>query len=194
MALGGGGMKPRLAIVLVHYPVLDRQSEVVTTAITNLDLHDIARSAYTYDVDQFIVVHPVEAQRRLALRVREHWVEGSGARRIPDRKPPMTRLSVVASFDEAVAGLRPQVELWATSASPNRATLGYAQARQRLSSGNGTVAIIFGTGWGLAPAVFERATHVLEPISSCRSDGYNHLSVRAAAAIMLDRLLSRDGR
>ena len=187
-------MKTKLVVILVHYPVLDRQGEVVTTAITNLDLHDIARSAYTYDAEQFIVVHPVEAQRRLALRVREHWVEGSGARRIPDRKPPMTRLSVVPSFDDAIANLSKPLELWATSAATTHADLSYTAARARLNGEARTVALIFGTGWGLAPAVFERATHVLAPILSRRDDGYNHLSVRAAAAIMLDRLLGGEGR
>src|SRR5690606_14363961 len=41
----------RVAAVLVHHPVLDRAGEVVTTAITNLDLHDIARSAHTYGLE-----------------------------------------------------------------------------------------------------------------------------------------------
>ena len=57
----------------------------MTTAITNLDLHDIARSAHTYGLSDFFVAHPIAAQRELAERVREHWVTGSGARRIPDR-------------------------------------------------------------------------------------------------------------
>ena len=34
-------MTRRLAIALVHYPVLDGKGEVVTTAITNLDVHDL---------------------------------------------------------------------------------------------------------------------------------------------------------
>ena len=47
--------------------------------------------------------------------------------------------------------------------------------------------LVFGTGWGLAPEVFDRGWTVLEPI---RGRGvYNHLPVRAAAAIILDRLL-----
>jgi tRNA (guanine37-N1)-methyltransferase len=53
------------------------------------------------------------------------------------------------------------------------------------------VLIVLGTGWGLAPSVHARAHARLEPIRSPRADGYNHLSVRAAAAIMFDRLLGR---
>ncbi len=184
----------RLTLALLHHPVVDRDGSVVTTAITNLDLHDIARSAHTYDVERFFVVHPVLAQRTLAERVRSHWVDGSGARRIPDRKPAMSRLAVVPTLDDVLSGLEAPVELWATSASADAPTVSHPAARGLLSEGEGTVLLLFGTGWGLAPSVFERADRVLDPIRSPRRDGYNHLSVRAAVAIILDRLLGYEGR
>ena len=53
----------RVALALVHHPVLDRAGDVVTTAITNLDLHDMARSARTYGVSDLFIVHPIAAQR-----------------------------------------------------------------------------------------------------------------------------------
>jgi len=49
--------------------------------------------------------------------------------------------------------------------------------------------ITFGTGWGLADEIMQRADWLLAPIRSPRADGFNHLSVRAAAAITFDRLL-----
>ena len=181
----------RVAVALLHHPVLDRQREIVTTAITNLDLHDIARSAFTYGVSPFFVSHPVAAQRELARRVRQHWVAGSGARRIPDRKPPMTELRVVEHLDEAIAALDPPVALWATSAKAEGERLSFSRAHELVrAEGEGSVLVVLGTGWGLAPSVFERAQHVLAPIESPRSDGYNHLSVRAAAAIIFDRLMA----
>lgn len=186
-------MTRSVALALLHHPVVDRQGEVVTSAITNLDIHDIARSAFTYGVDRFYVAHPVEAQRALALRIRSHWVEGSGALRIPDRQRALSRLEVVDSLDRAVAELEPPVEIWATTAAVGSPRLGYGEARARLSQGRGTVLLVFGTGWGLAPSVLDRSSHVLAPIRSPRSDGYNHLSVRAAAAIILDRLFANEG-
>lgn len=186
-------MTRSVALALLHHPVVDRHGEVVTSAITNLDLHDIARSAFTYGVDRFYAVHPVEAQRALALCIKSHWVEGSGALRIPDRQRALSRLEVVDSLDRAIEELAPPVELWATSAAAGPARLGYAEARGRLRQGQGTVLLVFGTGWGLAPSVMGRSSHVLEPIRSPRSDGYNHLSVRAAAAIILDRLCGNEG-
>lgn len=179
----------RVAVALVHYPVLDRQKSVVTTAITNLDLHDIARSAHSYGLSDYFVVHPIAAQRELAERVRAHWVEGgSGARRIPDRSPALELLRIVPDLEDAIRALG-EPEIWTTSAAERGELLDYAAARRRLEQPGPPVLILFGTGWGLADSVYERATHRLEPIRSPRPDGYNHLSVRAAAAISFDRLL-----
>lgn len=181
----------RVAAALLHHPVLDREARVVTTAITNLDLHDIARSAHTYGLGELFIVHPVAAQRELATRIREHWVSGSGARRIPDRSPPMRMLAIVPSLDDAIDALGGAVELWATSARTGDAPpLEHAVARERLGAEGPPVLIVFGTGWGLADEVLARSDAQLAPIVSPRSDGYNHLSVRAAAAILFDRLLA----
>ena len=182
----------RVAVLLAHHPVLDRQRAVVTTAITNLDLHDIARSAFTFGLSDFYVAHPVAAQRTLAERVQSHWLTGSGARRIPDRKPPMGLLRVVDSLDAALSdfGQGGAVELWVTSASDaGCAVLDHESARELLAGEGAPVLLVLGTGWGLADEVVERASARLAPIRSPRADGYNHLSVRAAAAIMFDRLL-----
>jgi len=179
----------RVAAALVHHPVLDRQGAVVTTAITNLDLHDIARSVHTYGLDALYVVHPISAQRELALRVKEHWTTGSGARRIPDRKPAIAGLEIVETLEDAMRACGPDVEVWTTSASLREPSVTHAEGRARLAGEGPPVLIVFGTGWGLAEAVNTRAHAHLAPIVSLRTDGYNHLSVRAAAAILFDRLL-----
>lgn len=182
----------RLAVALIHYPVFDRGRATVTSAITNIDLHDIARSAFTYGLSDFFVVHPIAAQRELARRIQSHWVAGAGGIRIPDRAPAMGLLRVVADLDEALGALGDGGEppsLWTTSASPNpRDVLGFAAAREKLSEAGPPVLIALGTGWGLADEIHERAIGCLEPIRSPREDGYNHLSVRAAAAIIFERL------
>ncbi len=179
----------RIACALVHHPVLDREANIVTAAITNIDLHDISRSSLTFGLSDFFVVHPVLAQRKLAERIREHWVEGSGGRRIPDRKPALAAMRVVESLGDALSALG-EPELWTTSARPvGQRLLTIQDARARLRQDGPPVLLCFGTGWGLAPEIHEMATAHLEPIASPRSDGYNHLSVRAAAAILFDRLL-----
>jgi hypothetical protein len=179
-----------VALALVHYPVLDRGGSVVTSAVTNLDVHDIARSAHTFGVGDYFIVHPVAAQRELVSRIRAHWVEGSGAKRIPDRKPAMEGVRIVSSLDEAIGELGAP-ELWTTSAAPRDPddSLAFDEARRRIRSEGPPVLICFGTGWGLASEVMARTSERLAPIRSPRQDGYNHLSVRGAAAIILDRLL-----
>ena len=181
----------RVAVALLHYPVVDRDGREVTTAITNLDVHDIARSAYTYGVERYFVVHPIDAQRALVDRVREHWVVGAGRLRIPDRQEPMRAVQPVPDLATACAlwSEGDPLELWTTSASSDGTTLSHAQARIRLQENGARVLLVFGTGWGLSPAVHDKCAQRLTPIVSPRPDGYNHLSVRAAAAIMFDRLL-----
>jgi hypothetical protein len=37
--------KAAVYLALLHYPVYDKNHQVVTTAVTNMDIHDIARRA-----------------------------------------------------------------------------------------------------------------------------------------------------
>ena len=181
-----------VSIVLLHHPVLDRDAEVVTTAITNLDVHDISRSARAYGCHSFFVVHPVSAQRELCDRIREHWVTGSGKRRIPDRAHALALVRTVPSFSDVIEELggRDRVRVWATAAqSRGRSITSFADARAAVSEDDRHLVILLGTGWGLAPQCLDDADRLIEPIVSGRGDGWNHLSVRAACAIVLDRLL-----
>jgi hypothetical protein len=180
----------RVAIALVHHPVLDGQGAIVTTAVTNLDVHDLARSARTYGCSDYFVVHPIAAQRELVERIREHWTEGSSGKRIPDRREALGVLRVVASLTEAFDALggRDGVEVWVTAARALGPALSFVEARDRLQGEGKPVLLTFGTGWGLAPEVIDLADALLEPIVAVRGD-YNHLSVRSACAIALDRLL-----
>ncbi|HTB76491.1 MAG TPA: RNA methyltransferase [Polyangiaceae bacterium] len=179
----------RLAIALVHHPVLDGQGAIVTTAVTNLDVHDLARSARTYGCSDYFVAHPIAAQRELVTRIREHWTSGSSGKRIPDRREALGVLRIVESLDAAVEALggRSAVEIWATAARELGPTLSFAEARTRMEGEGRAVLLVFGTGWGLAPIVVAESDALLEPIRAV-VDGYNHLSVRSACAIALDRL------
>jgi hypothetical protein len=180
----------RLAIALVHHPVLDAQGAIVTSAITNLDVHDLARSARTYGASDYFVVHPITAQRELVQKICEHWQTGSSGKRIPDRKIALQLVRVVPSLEDAYTALggRESVEVWATAARELGSLEGEA-ARARAREGEKPLLLLFGTAWGLAPAIVRCADAVLAPI---RGGGdYNHLSVRAACAIVLDRLRGR---
>src|SRR5882724_2337338 len=134
-----------VSAVLIHHPILDRERTIVTGAITNLDIHDISRSAHTYGLAAFYIAHPIAAQRELAARVREHWLTGSGSRRIPDRVPPMRGLHIVSTLDEALQSSGEGTEMWVTSAQASGDCLSYAAAREQVMGDGPPVLLVFGT-------------------------------------------------
>jgi len=182
-----------LFIALIHHPVLNRNGRIVTSAITSLDLHDIARSSRAYGVRAFFVVHPIAEQREFAAAVIGHWMAGYGRAFDHRRREALELVRIVSSLDEALAdaqsisGARPIVIH--TSARTSAGT-GYDELRLRLAAPDAPPAmILLGTGFGLAPEVAARADIELTAIQG--TSDYNHLSVRAAASIILDRLRGR---
>ena len=180
-----------LAIALVHHPVLDRRGDVVTSAVTNLDIHDLARLATTYNLSRYYLVTPATEQQLLASRIIGHWQQGTGAIYNPDRCQALDCLQVVSSFDDALADWRslvgPEGVAMLTGAS-HQEGLDYPQA-QTLAVDQ-PVMLVFGTGRGLAPELYTPDRPCLAPV---RAGQYNHLSVRTAAAIMLDRVIGEQG-
>jgi hypothetical protein len=182
-----------LFVALIHYPVLNRNGRVVTSAITSLDLHDIARSARTYSVRAVYVVHPVAEQREFASRVLDHWRLNYGRLYDSRRREALELVEVVEDLNaaieasEMVARASPLLVYTSASASGGAS---YAQLRGKLEDPAGPpIMIMFGTGFGLAPAIRARADIILDAV---RGPGnYNHLSVRAAASVILDRLAGR---
>jgi hypothetical protein len=182
-----------VALALVHHPVIDRRGDLVTTAVTNLDIHDLARTARTYGVRRFYVVTPLEEQQRLVERIIGHWRQGHGAGYNPDRAEAFTLVVTVASLEEALRDWqalsgRPIMPILTGAAR----TEGISWRDCREIAATKDILLVFGTGWGLAPELFERGWTVLEPVTG--TGEYNHLPVRAAAAIILDRLLGRPER
>jgi hypothetical protein len=69
------------------------------------------------------------------------------------------------------------------------ATVTYSGLREQLRKSKQPFLLLFGTGWGLTEEVMERADVVLTPVKG--PGEYNHLSVRSAVAIILDRLMGQ---
>jgi len=179
-----------LALALLHYPVYNKRHEVVTTALTNLDLHDIARSARTFGLERFYIVTPSVEQRNLAERITGHWQEGWGADYNPDRREALGIVRICPDLKSAVSDLQTAfakpVRTIITGAAQRAGSITFTTFRQMLAEADQPYLLLLGTGWGLTDECFAAADHVLEPIAGAGS--YNHLSVRSAAAIMLDRL------
>jgi tRNA (guanine37-N1)-methyltransferase len=181
-------------LALLHHPVYDKNKQVVTTAVTNMDIHDIARSARTYGVRAFYVVTPVKALQKLALKILEHWEIGYGSQYNTTRKEALSVARIRDSLDDVLIDIEGQTGekplVIVTSARAGEGRISFAALKEMLIREARPFLILLGTGWGLAESVFAQANYVLEPIEGTAD--YNHLSVRSAAAIMLDRLLRRD--
>jgi hypothetical protein len=169
------------AVALVHHPVVDQTGAEVTTALTNLDLHDIARSCRTYGIDRYFIVHPVPAQREMVERIVQHWHTDP---RHEFRREALDLVQTVATLEDAIAAC-PGGKVVTTTARRTPGAISFATARALPD-----VLLVLGTGFGLADAVMTRADHVLAPIVG--PTPYNHLSVRSACAILLDRLYGID--
>jgi len=75
-----------------------------------------------------------------------------------------------------------------TGASFEGDLLKFTELREMLQNSNLSYVLIFGTGSGIVAEVVSMANYRLEPI---RGQGnYNHLAVRSAVAIVLDRVMS----
>ncbi len=183
--------KAAFYVALIHYPVINKEGKVIASSLTNLDLHDIARLCRTYGVRRYFVVQPLSHQRRLAEELLEYWQKGYGGVYNPDRQEALKILRVVPALEVALQEITSESQspiLLGTDARPEYATLDYAAARAKIAKG-GAYLLLLGTAWGLAPKLLESCHYVLAPIKGRAEDGYNHLSVRSAAAIILDRLL-----
>ena len=180
-------------VALLHYPVYDKNRQIVTTAVTNMDIHDIARSGRTYGIKGFFVVIPVKALQRLALKIIDHWERGYGSQYNATRKEALALARVKDTLDDVLIdleqeyGVKPRIVV--TSARSGGRRTSFAQLQDMLINTTHPFLIILGTGWGLTETIISQSDYVLEALEGWTD--YNHLSVRSAAAIILDRLLGR---
>lgn len=168
---------------LVHYPVYNREGDIVATSVTPLDLHDLGRIGATFGVKGFFIVNALASQRLLVAEMIYHWKEGLGGNHSPHRRRALSPAEVTATTAEAFdlvaaqEGAEPFVA--ATSARrvgktvPAEELLGKAEGRP--------VLVLFGTGYGMTRDLMAAADCVLDPIEG--GTDFNHLPVRAAMAI-----------
>ncbi|ADW18527.1 Protein of unknown function DUF2168 [Desulfobulbus propionicus DSM 2032] len=180
----------KVDLALVHFPVINRSGETIGSAVTNLDLHDIARAGRTYGIGTYWVVTPFEEQQLLARQIVGHWTQGYGGSVNPDRSEALSLITVCATIEEAINGATRQfgaTPLVLATCAKQVHTVGYAEIRRQIWREDRPVLLLFGTAWGLSPEVLAMADGILPPL--CGNTEFNHLSVRSAASIIMDRLL-----
>lgn len=180
-----------LHAALIHYPIINKRKDIVCTSVTNLDIHDFGRIATTYGLQRVWIVHPYEGQKRFVRRVLKHWRDGWGGTYNPRRKESLTRIELtddIASMTLEIERLYGETPvLVGTSAQRTINTVEYSEVRRWLhEKPDRPTCIVFGTGWGMHEEAMEQFDYMLPPIDGPTQ--WNHLSVRAAAAIIMDRL------
>ena len=182
--------KTNIHLALVHFPVYNKIGEVVVSSVTTLDVHDISRVCRTYGVGTFYVVTPLKTQQELVERLVGHWLKGHGAEYNPTRKEALLKTVVKNNLDDAVkditeqCGKKPRIVVTGAKEAPK--SIGYTALKGKLKQGDPTL-LVFGTGWGLEKNLVQSADHALLPIEGVNE--FNHLPVRGAISIILDRLL-----
>ena len=187
-------MKSPLYVGLVHYPIYDKNFNVIATAITNYDLHDISRSAKTYGVKKYFIIHHIKGQLDMVHKIMNFWESPTGRNYNGYRTQAFDIVDIRPSIEAAVEavtaaeGKRPYVVT--TDARTYANTISYKELRQKREEDDTPILLLFGTGYGMTKETMEKFDFILEPIYGAGE--YNHLSVRSAAAIILDRLAGED--
>lgn len=191
----------RTHLALVHHPCVDRTGKVITTSLTNFDIHDLARSSLTYGLAGYHLVTPIAVHREKAEHIANLWREEAAER--PGRGLADSRahaLQLVRTADRIETAI---AEITAEHGEPPIVVATSAKAGAFPGAGRRTpiellaeavtftapVLLLLGTGWGLAEPLIPSISRVLAPIDG--ASDWNHLSVRSAGAILLDRLFGR---
>jgi hypothetical protein len=171
-------IKKDVSVVLLHEDMHDKQGKVVTTSLTLIDVHDIARSSRTFGATNCFIAHPSPTLQRLSRTLKTHWESGFGATYNPNLDDAISKIHLRT-------GKLPT--LVATSGRRGPGKLSFTDMRNKIEASEDPFLIMIGTGWGMRPELFARANIFLGPIEG--TETYNFLSCRSATAIILDRLL-----
>jgi hypothetical protein len=190
-AVERGSHYANISLILTHYPVYNKNKDVVVSSVTTLDIHDLARIAKTFGLGTFFIVTPLKSQIALIERVFSHWKTGYGSSYNPTRKEAFGNTRVVDNLGSVSRlimdheGKRPKIIATGAKKVPNSIKF---NEMKKIINFKDPFAILLGSGWGLEKDIIMKSDYILEPIEGVGD--YNHLPVRGAAAIILDRLLS----
>ena len=179
-----------LSICLVHYPVLLKTKNPGASSLTNLDIHDIARSSCAYGLGGLYVSTPLSDQAQILREILRYWTLGAGAASNPDRAQALSLVRHVPEIADAVADIAErtgQRPLMLGSSAEWRKPPVYAPRMVRAALASGPVLLLLGTSHGLAPEALAACDGQLRPLRFL--DTYRRFSVRAAATACLDRIL-----
>ena len=181
-------------LALVHYPIQNIKGEIIKTSLTNLDIQDIARSCMAYGIKKYFITHPIKEQRKLGQNVLDYWRKSTSSKNNSTKHSALENVEINNSINSTIKkiskihGTRPKVV--ATDGRIMHNMVNYSDIKRKLTTDDTPYLFLFGTGWGLAKEVLDNSDYILKPVGSYYD--YNHLSVRSAVAIILDRIFGCD--
>jgi tRNA (guanine37-N1)-methyltransferase len=188
---------PSHYVALMHDEVLaNPENRVGTTSVMSIDIHDIARASSTYGLKQFFIVTPLIDQQKIIKKFFSFWRSDTGVAYNANRNEALNLVSVVDRLDQAMNEIEAKEGkeplLIGTSARKMAGKMISFYDQEMIFEQGCPVLMLLGTGQGLADQLLGRCDYILNPIHGF-SD-FNHLSVRSAAAIIMDRWLGLNER
>ena len=89
-------------IGLVHGPIRSKDGKEITTSVTNLDIHDIARTARTFGFKRYFLITPIKNQQAMVKKILGFWEADSGLIYNPDRKNALSEAEVIDTIEVAI--------------------------------------------------------------------------------------------
>jgi hypothetical protein len=187
-------MLNKIYVALIHYPILSKENNIISTAVTNFDIHDISRTSKTYGIKEFFVVTNLPSQIQICENVLGYWTKGFGKRHNPNRNEALSVATLKSYLEDVLEAIEEQEgekpKIVFTSAKPREKEISFEKMSEVLKKDTAPILILYGTGWGMPEEIRKLSHYDLEPIRG--KGNFNHLSVRAAVAISLDRLIGEE--
>ncbi|MBC8313410.1 MAG: RNA methyltransferase [Candidatus Cloacimonetes bacterium] len=184
-------MIENLFVGLVHFPVYNRNHKIVATSITNIDLHDISRSCKTFGVKKFFIINPQKSQKEIFMRLKKFWQTDFAKEYNINRFDAFEIMEFYHDIKSVKFWIKNNYKknpiIISTSARKCEDNVNFSEVKNRIQESIPKL-ILFGTGYGLSDELIKNCDINLSPIIGEKN--YNHLSVRSAIAIILDRLIS----
>ena len=184
---------PSHYVALMHGDVLvGEERKPGVTSVTSIDIHDIARSSKTYGVEEFFIVTPLIDQQKIVSKVLDFWKKGIGAEYNRCRYNAIQSVQLVDALQDVVKkieekeGQKPLIKATSAQEADTHELISYYD-QQKVWQHKRPVLLIFGTGQGLSSEIIKQCDYLLLPVNGFST--FNHLSVRSAVAIILDRWL-----
>lgn len=168
------------------------------TSVTSLDIHDVARSACTYGLQEYFLVTPLIDQQKIIMTLLDFWMSPEGTAYNKQRQEAVSKVKIASTLQEVIDAIQKQEGKEPVVIGTSAREEEYCKHSNPITYYDQSavfckqqpVLFILGTGHGLAPSLLERCTFMLPPIQGFTD--FNHLSVRSAAAVIFDRWLGNN--